>query len=366
MRHFSDFSLLPSLQRTLTSKGLVTATQIQSRAMPLMLEGKSVVGVARTGTGKTLAYVLPILHRLKTLEKESSPVTETSSPRAAVVAPTRELAEQISRVFKQYTHDTRIRVRSVVGGTTVETTKKNLSGAFDIVVATPGRLVQLMDRKLIRLSDVRILILDEADQMMDPSFLEMAKRIAKECDGDVQMGLFSATVSPTVQALVYEFFSGAEIIQPKNAPRFSPGLETKKVMVANGVRFPFLEAELAKPANGGTLIFVNTREQCDELARKLKEAGHPCLVCRGEMDRLERRANFKAFRERKIDLLVSTDLASRGLDVEHVYRVINYHLPQTMENYIHRVGRTARAGRKGLVVNLVTPRDHRLMSSIQA
>lgn len=365
MTSFSDFKLLHSLQRTLAHKNLVTPTEIQRLVIPALLNGKTVVGVAQTGTGKTLAYALPVLHKLKTLENEGQPVSIESYPRAAIIVPTRELGEQVSRVFKLFTHNTRLRVRSVLGGTTMEVAKKNVKGCFEVLVATPGRLLQLMDRELVFLSDVRFLAFDEADQMLDPSFLPDATRIVGSCPPERQLALFSATVPSSVKNLMTKLFSGAEVVRSRTANQLVPTLQTKNRTVLKGVRFPVLEAELRKPVEGGTLIFVNTRQQCDELAQQLKATGRGCVVYRGEMDKVNRRANLKAFREEKVELLISTDLASRGLDVDHVSRVINYHLPQTMDNYIHRVGRTARAGRTGSVINLVTDRDLPLIKEVQ-
>jgi superfamily II DNA/RNA helicase len=364
MDSFSSFKFLKTIQETLNEKALSTPTEIQSRAIPIILGGGSLVGVSETGSGKTLAYALPILHLLKTLEIEGDSVTEDSQPRAAVIVPTRELGEQVSKVFKPFTHTTRLRVRTVLGGTKLEVAKRNISGPFDILVATPGRLVQLMDRNLINLNDVRILVFDEADQMLDEGFLPDANCIAGECRVGCQLALFSATVSPDVQKLMSELFSEAEIIRSKGSHRVVPTLTTINRTVVGGKRFPLMVDILAKPVKGGTLIFTNTREQCDKLAELLKNNGHKCLIYRGEMDKVERRANLKSFRDGNVDLLISTDLASRGLDVEHVGRVINYHLPKEMENYLHRVGRTARAGRKGQVFNLVTERDQDLISKL--
>ncbi|MEO5969236.1 MAG: DEAD/DEAH box helicase [Bdellovibrionia bacterium] len=364
MSSFTGFDLLPSLQATLAEKGFVTPTEIQARAMPALLEGRSIVGVAETGSGKTLAYALPVLHLLKSLENEGNAVTVGSQPRAAVIVPTRELGEQVSKVFKPFTHSTRLRVRTVLGGTTLEIAKRNINGPFDILVATPGRLVKLLDRRLLNLSDVRFLVFDEADQMLDQGFLPDAGRIVGACPAERQMALFSATVSPAVQTLISKLFSSAKIIRSEGSHRVVASLTTENRIVTNGKRFPILENLLAENVKGGTLIFTNTREQCDKLAHELQKTGHPCVIYRGEMDKVVRRANLKAFRDGKIGLLISTDLASRGLDVDHVGRVINYHLPQQMENYIHRVGRTARAGRPGLVINFVTERDQDLVEQL--
>ena len=364
MNSFTEFNLLGSLQLTLTAKGLEVPTEIQSRTLPLLLSGRSVVGVAETGSGKTLSYALPILHHLKTLENNGNRVTIASQPRAVVMVPTRELGEQVSKVMKLFTHETRLRVRTVLGGSTMAVAKKSIEGPFEVLVATPGRLIQLMDLSLIFFNDVRLLVFDEADQMLDAGFLPDANRIAEACPPDRQLALFSATVSDNVQQLMGKLFSSAEVIRSEGSHHLVANLSTENLNVFEGRRFPLLEKVLAKEVKGGTLIFSNTRDQCDKLVLELKNAGHRCAVYRGEMEKVERRANLKSFREGDINLLISTDLASRGLDLEHVGRVINYHLPQSLENYIHRVGRTARAGRAGLVINFITKRDLLLMTKV--
>ncbi len=366
MSSFSDFDLLPTLQTTLGEKSLVKPTEIQNRALPALLAGRSVVGVAETGSGKTLAYALPVLHKLKSLENSGDRITVEGRPRAVVIVPTRELGEQVSRVFKPFTHTTRLRVRTVLGGTTLEVAKRNIQGAFEVLVATPGRVVKLLDRRLIDFSDVRFLIFDETDQMLDQGFLPDATRIVGACPPRRQMALFSATVSTSVQAMIQNLFSGVEVIRSEGSHRVVATLTTKNRIVPDGKRLPMLETLLREKVAGGTLLFTNTREQCDKLAEAVVSKGFKCVVYRGEMDKVERRANLKKFRDGSVDLLISTDLASRGLDIEHVGRVINYHLPEQMENYIHRVGRTARAGRKGTVINFVTERDEPLMAQFKS
>lgn len=365
MNSFAELSLLPTLQGTLVEKNLTKPTEIQAEAVPALLAGRSVVGVAETGSGKTLAYALPILHRLKTLELQGNPVKVYGEPRAIVVVPTRELGEQVAKAFKPFTHETRLRVRALLGGTTTEQAKRSLQGPFEVLVATPGRLIKMMEAGLVTLGDVRTLVLDEADQMLDHGFLPDVQRIVKKCPTNRQLAMFSATVPAAVEKLIADLFAGAEVIRSQGSHRVVPTLTTTQQLVVGGKRFPLLERLLGKKVEGGTILFTNTREQCDKLAGELDEAGWPCVVYRGEMDKAERRRNLKAFRDGEVDLLISTDLASRGLDVEHVGRVINYHLPQQMENYLHRVGRTARAGRAGLVVNFVTERDAPLMSKLE-
>ncbi len=361
---FTDFKLIKTLQGTLDTLDLVDPTPIQKQAVPLLLEGKSVVGVAETGTGKTLAFVLPILHSLKKIENDGHPVKKGSMPRAVVIVPSRDLGEQVSKVFKKFTHQTRIRVRLATGGSSLSVSRKNLKGPFEVLVATPGRLLKLLDQKSVSFGDVRTLVFDEVDQMFDASFISDAQTIVESCPPSLQLGLFSATVSPKVQDMMKDLFSKAEVLRVQQKKLVTPSRTTKNVTVKDGLRFPYLKDELQKNTKGATLIFVNTRDQCDKVAAQLTEIGQKCVVFRGEMDKKVRRTNLIAFREGKVNLLISTDLASRGLDVDRISRVINYHLPRSKENYIHRVGRTARAGRKGLVINLVTERDHALIESI--
>ncbi len=364
MNLISDFGFLDTLQKTLREKKFFKPTEIQSQAIPLLMSGQSVVGVSETGSGKTMTYALPLLHAMKSLELEGSPVSEDSRPRAVVMVPTRELGEQVAKVFKTFTHDTRLRVRTVLGGTTFEQARRNVAGPFEILLATPGRMVQLMDRNLLDLSDVRTLIFDEADQMLDQGFLPDSNMIVAACPADLQLALFSATVSNTVQELMNTLFAKAEVIRSSGAGKVVSTLKTQNRVVKDGKRWPLFEEILAKPVQGGTLVFTNTREQCDQLAQELKDKGFECVVYRGEMDKNERRANLKKFKSGQIDLLVATDLGARGLDIESVGRVINFHLPRQKENYLHRAGRTARAGRPGLVINLVTERDQRLMDQL--
>lgn len=364
MSSFNNLDLLASLKATLLEQELVTLTEIQRRALPPLLEGRSVVGVAETGSGKTLTYALPILHKLKTLENNGSRIEQNGAPRAVVIVPSRDLGEQVSRVFKPFTHTTRLRVRSVLGGTDIDVAKKTIAAPFEVLVATPGRLIKLLKRGLVHFNDVRFLVFDEADQMLDQGFLPDATYIVAACPPVRQLALFSATVSPTVETLIAKLFQDAEVIRSKGSHKVVATLKTVNLNVVNGERLPLLERVLGEKVNGGTMIFANTREQCDAVAAAIQNMGRSCTVYRGEMDKVERRANLKAFRDGAVDLLVSTDVGGRGLDVEHVARVINYHLPREVENYLHRVGRTARAGRPGMVINFVTERDLPLLKQL--
>jgi ATP-dependent RNA helicase RhlE len=365
MNTFPEFGLLPTILKTLKAQRIFKPTEIQQHAIPLLMSGKSIVGVSETGSGKTLAYALPLLHLIKNLENDVHPVTEDSTPRAVVMVPSRELGEQVSKVFKTFTHDTRLRVRPALGGMAFEQVRRNVGGPFEILLATPGRLAQLLAKDLLHLSDVRMLVFDEADQMLDQGFLEDSQAIVEACPSMTPLALFSATVSSTVQALMNSLFTKAEVIRSSGSGQVVRNLVTQNETVIDGIRWPIFEKLLKQKIEGGTIIFTNTREQCDKLAKEIADHGYQCLVYRGEMDKVERRANLKKFRIGEVGLLVSTDLAARGLDIEHVGRIINYHLPREKENYLHRAGRTARAGRSGLVVNLVTERDLQLIANIE-
>ena len=362
---FTDLALLESIRKTLSELKFRRPTEIQLRAVPRLTAGSSFVGVAETGSGKTLAYALPILDRLKRREVAGDAVKVEGQPRALVLVPTRELGEQVARVFKLFTHATRLRVRRVLGGTSMQIAQENVKGCFEILVATPGRLVQLQKRRRIDLSRVEMVIFDEADQMLDESFRADAQTLVSACSEGRQMALFSATVSPAVQELISEIFRDVEIFRTAGSNRVVPQLKTQNRRVLGGKRIPLLIEVLSETVEGGTLIFTNTREQCDTLATAFRELGRACAIYRGEMDKIERRKNLQDFRTGVVDVLISTDLASRGLDVEHVTRVINYHMPAHVENYLHRVGRTARAGRAGAVINFITERDQHIVEQLE-
>jgi superfamily II DNA/RNA helicase len=364
MSTFRDLPLRESLQSTIRARGFARPTEIQARVIPALLAGRSVVGVAETGSGKTLAYALPILHLVKELEADE-PTTAPGTPCALVIVPTRELGEQVAKVFKIFTHETRLRVRTVLGGMKAEAARRNVGGPFEVLVATPGRLGQFVERELVRLTDVRIAVLDEADQLLDLGFLAESKKLVRACRADRQVALFSATMPPAVEALVRSAFADPVVVRTEGSHKTVASLETRNVNVVRGRRFELLQEILSQDRTGGTLLFANTREQCDALVAQLRATGHACLVYRGEMDKVERKENLRAFRDGRVDLLVATDLGSRGLDLPNVARVVNYHLPETMQSYLHRVGRTARAGRGGVVINFVTARDRPLVRKLE-
>ena len=311
--------------------------------------------------------MLPVLHELKTLEVEGSPVSTASRPRALVLVPGRELGEQVCKVFKGLTHDTRLRVRSVVGGTKKQIARQTVSGMFEVLVATPGRLVQFLDGGGLQLDDVRVLVLDEVDQLLDVGFLPAVRRVLKECPLEVRRAVFAATLPESLEEVVGGLFASAPLwVRTSGSRHAAPTLKTDNRTVTDDQRLEALRKVLAEDPKAGTLVFANTRGQCEGLAKFFEHEGLKHATYMGNMDSLERRNNLAAFRKGEIKLLVATDLGGRGLDLENVERVINVHLPRDLDNYRHRVGRTSRAGRPGRVVNLVTERDLPLLAEVKA
>jgi superfamily II DNA/RNA helicase len=354
------------LLTTLDKQGLTEPTEIQGLTIPPQLKGRPVVGVAETGSGKTLAYVLPVLHQLKILDTGDDPVSTAGRPRGLVLVPGRELGEQVCKVFKGLTHNTRLRVRSVLGGTKKQIARQNVSGLFEVLVATPGRLGQFLDSGQLKLDDVRVLVLDEADQLLDAGFLPVVRRVVAECPYQVRLAMFAATLPAALDGLVAELFAEEPTqLRTRGSRHGAATLRTDNRTVAKGKRFELLRQVLGEDPSVGTLLFANTREQCESLATWLQEEGLPHATYMGQMESKERRANLEAFRRGELTLLVATDLGGRGLDIDRVDRVINVHLPTDLDNYRHRVGRTARAGRSGLVVNLVTQRDLPLINKLK-
>lgn len=367
MSTFSELPLLSSLLTSLAEQGLTSPTPIQAQTIDRLLKGESVVGVAETGSGKTLAYVLPLLHQLKVLENEGNPVSKPKRPRGLVLVPGRELGEQVSKVFKSLTHGTRLRVRVALGGTPKQIAAQNVSGPFEVLVATPGRLLQLLDAHELHLEDLRTLVFDEADQLLDKGFLPMATRVVNEATRKLQIVMFSATLPQKLEADVAALCATEPmLIRTAGSAHLVSTLKTINRPVIKGMRYEVLEELLQEDATTPTILFVNTHEQVDKIAEWLDANGYDHVIYRGEMGRQERRANLAAFRDGVIALLVATDLGGRGLDIDRVGRIINVHLPNDIDNYLHRVGRTARAGREGLVVNLVTQRDHPLLTLVKA
>ncbi|MCU0536550.1 MAG: DEAD/DEAH box helicase, partial [Hydrococcus sp. Prado102] len=331
--------------------GFSNPTNIQTQAIPLILEGRDVVGQSQTGTGKTAAYSLPILDRID---------TQNSSVQALILTPTRELAQQVAEAIKEFAGDRRLYVLTVYGGQSIERQISSLARGVQIVVGTPGRVIDLLDRKKLILDQLRFAVLDEADEMLSMGFIDDVKKILKQTAATRQTACFSATMPREIRELVNQFLKSPATVtveQPQAAPT---KIEQHVYMVPRGwsklkALQPILEIESPESA----IIFVRTKQTAAELTNKLQESGQSVDEYHGDLSQIQRERLVQRFRDGKIRLVVATDIAARGLDVENLSHVINFDLPDNAETYIHRIGRTGRAGKTGTAIALVEPIDRR-------
>ncbi len=353
--------LKPILSKTLKTAGFSEPTPIQNQAIPLALDGHDILGLAQTGTGKTLAFGLPLMEHLLALHGKPEPKTA----RALILAPTRELVNQIADSLRVFTQNTPIKVATVVGGQSIGRQISTLSRGTDILVATPGRLMDLMDRRAIDLSTVKHLVLDEADQMLDLGFIHALRKIAPTLGTPRQTMLFSATMPKQMEEL-----SRAYLTNPKRVQVSPPGKAADKV--TQSVRFmskpekgAVLRDILRKDPEALVLVFGRTKHGCEKLMKGLVADGFNAASIHGNKSQGQRDRAIKAFRDGTVKILVATDVAARGIDIPGVAYVINYELPDTPDNYVHRIGRTARAGREGEAIALVSAEEVDLLTQIE-
>ena len=357
---FSSLGLAPKLLTALEAAKLTTPTPIQQKAVPLALEGTDILGIAQTGTGKTLAFGLPLIHQLMQAPGKPAPKTVKS----LILAPTRELVNQIAESLRTLTRDTRIRVVTVVGGQSINKQIQLLNRGADILVATPGRLIDLMDRKALTLSQARHLVLDEADQMLDLGFIHALRRIAPHLGTPRQTMLFSATMPKQMEEL-----SQAYLDHPKRIEVSPPGKAADKI--AQTVHFlpraekpAKLREILSQDTQALSLVFARTKHGAEKLMKGLVADGFNAASIHGNKSQGQRDRAIKAFREGTVTVLVATDVAARGIDIPGVALVVNYDLPEVPDNYVHRIGRTARAGREGEATAFCAPDEAKLLRQI--
>jgi ATP-dependent RNA helicase DeaD len=358
---FADLALAQELCRALSGLGYGEPTPIQRAAIPPLLDGRDLVGQAATGTGKTAAFALPILQR--TL-KESG----RTEPLALVLVPTRELAVQVSKAMDSYGRDMGARVVPIYGGQPIGRQLKALARGVDVVVATPGRALDHINRGTLNLSGLEVVVLDEADEMLDMGFAEEIEEILGSTPGDRQTALFSATMPPRINGMVRRHLSDpvrVELGREKSSE--SDGLLVRQTayLVPRGHKPAALGRVLDLEAPTATVVFCGTRDEVDQLTETLNTRGHRAEALHGGMDQQHRDRVMGRLRSRSIDLLVATDVAARGLDIEQLTHVVNYDVPTAPESYVHRIGRVGRAGREGTAITLVEQREHRLLKSIE-
>ena len=341
---FEELNLAPELVRNVAALGYVIPTPIQQQAIPAALEGKDVLGRAPTGTGKTAAFMLPTLHRLRGKE----------GLRALVVCPTRELAIQVAESARDYARDSELFVGVVYGGVPLDKELRDLRAGVDILVATPGRLIDHLERANIELGEVEVLVLDEADRMLDMGFKPQIDQILRRVPKDRQTLFFSATMPNSVKSLAYEMLRDPITVEAAPRVTTAEGVEQFVYPVEGREKTALITQILKKGDVESALVFVRTKFGADRLASQLTRDGLKVEVMHSDRNMTQRVRALESFREGKVKILIATDVAQRGIDVEGISHVINFDAPKDPEGYVHRVGRTARAGEKGVAITFMS------------
>ncbi|MGG3282275.1 DEAD/DEAH box helicase [Paenibacillus solani] len=348
MKNFADFGLEPRVLQAITELGFEEATPIQSQSIPIALTGKDMIGQAQTGTGKTAAFGLPLIHKIA---KEEERIV------ALVMTPTRELAIQVAEEIGKLSRFKGIRSLAIYGGQDIGRQIRALKRKPQIIIGTPGRLLDHINRKTIRLDDVQTVVLDEADEMLDMGFMEDIQSILKLVPEERQTLLFSATMPPNIQKLASQFLNEPEHVSviPKHVS--APLIDQAYIEVPERQKFEALSRLLDMESPELAIVFGRTKRRVDELAEALQKRGYSADGLHGDLSQHQRDTVMRKFRDGSIDVLVATDVAARGLDVSGVTHVVNFDLPQDPESYVHRIGRTGRAGKEGTAWSFVTPRE---------
>jgi len=360
---FEDLNLAGSLLRALEEKGYETATPIQTDAIPPILKGSDLVGCAQTGTGKTAAFALPTLHRLLTAGQRNQPKGNRPGGkkrkviRALVLAPTRELTAQIGDSFAAYSRFSKLRHAVVFGGVSQVPQVRKLQAGIDTLIATPGRLLDLINQKHIDLSHVEILIFDEADQMLDMGFIHDLRKIVSFCPDRRQTLMFSATMPSEIRKLATEWLHKPVNVQTARVSAPAEKVSQSVYFVERRQKVRLLEQFLQNTAGGRTLVFSRTKHGADKIVKFLQKGKIRAAAIHGNKSQSARQRALEQFKSKSPPVLVATDIAARGLDINDVSHVINYDFPEVPETYVHRIGRTARAGASGSAVSFCTSDD---------
>ncbi|PPF10234.1 ATP-dependent RNA helicase [Rathayibacter sp. AY1G1] len=354
---FSDLGLSDPVLKALKEVGYETPSAIQAATIPSLLSGRDVLGVAQTGTGKTAAFALPILSRLDVSQK---------TPQALVLAPTRELALQVCEAFERYASGLRgVHVLPVYGGQGYGTQLSALRRGVHVVVGTPGRIMDHLEKGTLDLSQLKFLVLDEADEMLKMGFAEDVETILADTPVEKQIALFSATMPAQIRRISGKYLKEPEEITVKNKTTTSVNTTQRYLMVSYPQKVDALTRILEVENFEGMIVFVRTKSETETLAEKLRARGYTAAAISGDVAQAQRERTVEQLKSGKLDILVATDVAARGLDVERISHVVNYDIPIDTESYVHRIGRTGRAGRSGAAISFVTPRERRLLAAIE-
>ncbi len=353
---FADFNLDPKLSRGIATAGFTEPRPIQVEAIPAALAGRDLLGLAQTGTGKTAAFALPVLERLLAERK--------AGPRALVLAPTRELAAQISAEMRLLARFTKIEIATVFGGVSPHQQRRALSRRPEIVVACPGRLLDLMQQRVVSLDRIETLVLDEADHMFDMGFLPDIRRILGMLPANRQNLLFSATMPPEIRSLADQVLRAPVVVDVAYKKPLST-IEHALYPVENTQKLALLQHVLSDVDLASAIVFTRTKHRARKVARQLEGSGHRAVALQGNMSQSQRDRAMNGFRQRRFDVLVATDIAARGIDVAQVSHVVNFDMPNTVDAYTHRIGRTGRSERQGKAYTFVTGEDHQLVQQVE-
>jgi ATP-dependent RNA helicase RhlE len=353
---FRDLGLQPFLTERCESIGYTEPTPIQKQAIPLVLEGKNVIATAETGTGKTAAFLLPILQNLRFRKKSGTTVL--------VLSPTRELANQTDAFCRQMAPKN-IRCASIIGGAGYKNQIEAIRRGANIIVATPGRLMDFMEQGMLDLSTIDTLVLDEADRMLDMGFLTAIKRINKAIPANKQTLFFSATLSNEIERVALSLMDDPYYVEVSSRGKAAVTIEQTAYPVAHQFKMPLLLDLLAKEDFDRVLVFTRTKRGADRLAHVLEKRAHKSNCIHGDRSQSQREAALRSFKSGKTNVLVATDVAARGIDIDSVSHVINYDVPEVPEDYVHRIGRTGRAGNKGRAITLFTNAEEHSMRAIE-
>jgi superfamily II DNA/RNA helicase len=361
---FDSVGLSESLQRAVAAQGYTVMTPIQAKAIPIVLAGRDVMGAAQTGTGKTAAFSLPLLHKM--LRHENASMSPARHPvRALVIAPTRELADQVAANIKGYAAQTKLRVAVVYGGIDMKPQTLELKGGVEVLVATPGRLLDHIEAKNCVLNQVEYVVLDEADRMLDIGFLPDLQRILSYLPKQRQTLLFSATFSTEIKRLAESYLQDPILVEVARPNATATNVEQRFFSVATDDKRAAVMKLIKDRALTQAIVFVNSKLGCARLARSFERDGLRTNALHGDKSQDERLKALEAFKRGEVDVLVATDVAARGLDIADLPAVFNFDVPFNAEDYVHRIGRTGRAGASGLAVTLVSPSDTRLVADIE-
>ncbi len=352
---FTSLNLREELVQTVTALGYTEPTAIQAAMIPVMLTGADVIGQAQTGTGKTAAFALPILHNYKSNRK----------PQALVLAPTRELALQVATAMLAYGRLLKVHVLPVYGGQPYAPQISQLKRGVDIVVGTPGRIMDLLERKVLDLSDVKTVVLDEADEMLNMGFIESVEAILSATPIERQTALFSATLPARIRALANRFMRDPQSVSVKRETMTVKATEQRYYLVHESDKLNALTNLFEMESMTSVLVFARTRAETTHLASELSVRGFPSEALNGDLEQNARERILGRFRSNTLKVLVATDVAARGLDIDDISHVINFQLPDDPEVYVHRIGRTGRAGKTGIAMSFFTPRERRRLHDIE-